>query len=151
MGFDILVSWHLYIESIPRVHWVPPARGVMMWTWLIWLLDQIEFNSYQFCYIIEKQTCDSGGCFTNSSWALKNNLAKLYYARNHIYGENIKLKLCACAQSKALGTRTKFQLEILIRSMISAIHILWENIFKSSQNVSETNPWFPLSQENWTA
>ena len=41
----------------------------------------------------------------------------------------------------ALGTHTKLQLEILIRSMISAIHKFWENILESSQNVTETPPW----------
>ena len=46
---------------------------------------------------------------------------KIHSAGNHIYGENFKLKLCMCAQSTALGKRTKFQLEILIRSVISAI------------------------------
>ena len=41
----------------------------------------------------------------------------------------------------ALGTRTKFQLEILIRNMISAIYKFRGNILESSQNVSETAPW----------
>ena len=45
-----------------------------------------------------------------------------------------------CAQSMASGTHTKFQLEILIRSMISAIHKFWENILESSWNVTETTP-----------
>ena len=79
-----------------------------------------------------------GGCFTNVSRALQNNLAKIHNARNHIYGKNFKLKLCMCAQSMALGTHTKFQLEILIRSTISAIHKFRENILESSRNVSET-------------
>ena len=83
----------------------------------------------------------SRGCFTNVSRALQNNLAKIYNANNNIYGENFKLKLCTCAQSMALGTRTKFQLEILIRSAISAIHKFRENILESSRNVSETTPW----------
>ena len=98
-----------------------------------------------------------GGCFTNVSHALKNNIAKIYNARHHIiYGENFKLKLCTCAQSMALGTRpkfhlmalgtrAKFQLEILIRSTIPAIHKFRENILESSRNVSETTPrhqWF---------
>ena len=74
------------------------------------------------------------------SRALQNNLAKIHNARNHIYVENFKLKLCMCAQSMALGTRTKFQLEILIRSTISAIHKFRENILESSRNVSETTP-----------
>ena len=33
-----------------------------------------------------------------------------------------------------------FQLEILIKSNISAIHKFWENILESSRNVSETTP-----------
>ena len=81
-----------------------------------------------------------GGCFTNLWQALQNNLAKIHNARNHICGENFKLKLCTCAQSMALGTHTKFQLEILIRGTISAIHKFWENILESSRNVSETTP-----------
>ena len=81
-----------------------------------------------------------GGCFTNVSQAPQNILAKIHTTRNHIYGENFNLKICTCAQSMALGTRTKFQLEILIRSMISAIHKFQENILESSRNVSETTP-----------
>ena len=61
------------------------------------------------------------GCFTNTSQALKNNPTKIYNARNHIKGENFKLKLCTCAQSTALGTHASFQLWIRIRGMISAI------------------------------
>ena len=82
----------------------------------------------------------SVGCFTNVSQALQNNLSKINNAINHIYGENFKLKLYTCVQSMALGTCTKFQFEILTRSMISAIHTFWENILESSQNVSETTP-----------
>ena len=46
---------------------------------------------------------------------------------------NFKLKLCTSTQSMALGTRTKFLLEILIKSTISAR----EKILESSRNVSE--------------
>ena len=81
-----------------------------------------------------------GGCFTNVSWALQNNLAKIYNARNDIYGENFKLKLCMCVQSMALGTRTKCQLEIRIRNTISAIHTFQESILESLQNISGTTP-----------
>ena len=49
------------------------------------------------------------------------------------------LAFCTCAQSHALGTRTKFQLEILIRTTISAIRKFQENILESSRKVSETN------------
>ena len=82
----------------------------------------------------------SGGCFTNVSRALQNNFAKIYNASNHMYGENFKLKLCTCAQSMALGTRTKFQIEMLIGSAISVTHKFRENILESSRNVSETPP-----------
>ena len=78
----------------------------------------------------------SGGCFTNISRALQNNLVKIHNTRNHIYGDNFKLKLCTCAQSMALGTRAKFQLEILITSTISATHKFRENILESSRNDS---------------
>ena len=83
-----------------------------------------------------------GGCFTNVSRALQNNLAKIHNVGNYIYGENLKLKFCTCAQSMALGSHTNFQLQIIIRSTISAIHKFRENILESSQNVSETTPWF---------
>ena len=45
------------------------------------------------------------------------------------------LKICMCALSMALGTRTKFQLEILIRSMISATQKFGDNILESSQKL----------------
>ena len=45
-----------------------------------------------------------GGCFTNVSRAVQNNLPRLYNARKHIYGENFKPKLCTCTQSHPLGT-----------------------------------------------
>ena len=77
------------------------------------------------------------------SRALQNNLAKIHNARNHIYGENFMLKLCTCAQTIALGSRTKFQLEIIITCTISVIHKFPENILESSRNVSETTPWHP--------
>ena len=79
-----------------------------------------------------------GGCFTNVSRAPQNILAKIHNTRNHIYGENFNLKICTYAQSKALGTCTKFQLEILITSTHRAIHKFRENFLESSRNVSET-------------
>ena len=72
---------------------------------------------------------------------------KIYSARNSIYGENLKHKFCMCAQSMALGTRTKFQLEIIRRSTISAIHKFQDNILESLWNVSETPP--RIFSENW--
>ena len=80
------------------------------------------------------------GCLSDVSRDLQNNLVKIYNVRNHIYGEHFKLKICTCGQSMALGTRTKFQLEILIWNTISAIHNFRENILESSRNLSETTP-----------
>ena len=92
------------------------------------------------------------GCFTNVLWAPQNILAKIHNTRNHIYGDNFNLKICTCAQSKALGIRTKFQLEILITSTIYAIHKFWENFLESSRNVSETTPRCPkCMQRTWWA
>ena len=46
-----------------------------------------------------------------------------------------------CAQSYALGTRTKFQLEIFTINVISGIVYFREIILESLQNISETTPW----------
>ena len=82
-----------------------------------------------------------GVCFTNISRALQDILLKFVYCRNRSSYENFKLKLCTCAQSMALGTRTKFQFEILTINVISSIVYFREIILESSWNVSETTPW----------
>ena len=74
------------------------------------------------------------------------------YCRNRTSFENFKLKICSCAQSHSLGTRTKFQLEIPIINVIIGIVYFREIISESSWNVSETTPWStdevcPLPQE----
>ena len=86
------------------------------------------------------QHVDPGGCFTNVSRILQSNLTKIFNARIYFCGEIFKLKLCTRDQSMALGIRIKFQLEIIVRSTISAIHKFRENIFESSRNVSEATP-----------
>ena len=50
-----------------------------------------------------------------------------------------------CVPKHSLGTRTKFQCEILIRSIISAIHKFREDVLESSLNVIETIPWLAVS------
>ena len=109
---------------------------------------QISWISYLWSHIIQNGCRDfmrshstsifhslgPGCCFTDVSRALQNNLTKIHNGRNHISRENFKLKLCTCAQSMALGTCTKFQLEILIRNEISAKHKFRENILESSRN-----------------
>ena len=109
-------------------------------SWLLmswWCKEPVLQQQWYWCSSLQAP----GSCFTNVSRALQNNLAKIYKARNNIYAENFKLKLGTCVQSMALGTRTKFQLEILIRSMILVIYKFLENILESSRNVSETPPW----------
>ena len=48
-------------------------------------------SMWHICSLVYTQ--ESGGCFTNLSQALQNNLTRIYNARNHIYGENCKLKI----------------------------------------------------------
>ena len=81
-----------------------------------------------------------GGCFTNDSRALQNILSKFLHYRYPTSDENFKPKLCTCAQSHALSTRTKFRLEILTINVISGTVYFCEIILESSQNVSETTP-----------
>ena len=80
------------------------------------------------------------GCFTNVSRALQNILSNFVYCRNRTSDANFKLTLCTCAQSHALGTRTKFQLEILTINVIFGIVYIREIVMESSRNVSETTP-----------
>ena len=54
---------------------------------------------------------------------------KIYDARNHIYGYNLKLKLWICAHNMALGTHTKFQLQILIKKYDFCNTQIFERIF----------------------
>ena len=51
-----------------------------------------------------------GKCFTDVLWAPQVILMKNVYCRYHTSYENFKLKICACVQSHALGTRTTFHL-----------------------------------------
>ena len=119
-------------------------RDLSLWTtecliWLQWRGNRTWNQTWQKS-ALGLQGYEPGGCFTNVSRAFQNNLAKIYNASNQIYGDNFKLKLCTCAQSMALGTRTKFQLEMVIGSAISATNKFRENILESSRNVNEATP-----------
>ena len=81
-----------------------------------------------------------GGCFTNVSQAPQNILVKIHNTRNHIHGENFNLKIYMCAQSKALGTRSKFPLEILITSTICAIHKFRKNFWRARETLVKQPP-----------
>ena len=85
-------------------------------------------------------------CFTNILRALQNNIAKIHNARNHIYGKKFKLKLCMCVQSMALGTCTNFQLEIRIRSTVSAIHKFQEDVWRAHETLVKQLPGNTRSQ-----
>ena len=85
----------------------------------------------------------TGGCFTNVSRALQKILSKFVYCTSSTCDENFKLKLCTCAQSLALGTRTNFRIEILTINVISGVVYFRENILGSSRNVNETAPRVP--------
>ena len=124
--------------------WFPVMKEIRILRTLIrWCRCNVAIISWNICSVLSNRKQIFGHAryrllgFINVSWVLQNNLAKTYIARNYIYAANVNLKLCPCAQIMALGTRTKFQIEILIRSTISAIHKFRENILESSRNVSE--------------
>ena len=80
----------------------------------------------------------------------KKKFAKICTAKNHISGENFTLKLWMWAQSMALGTRTKFQLAVLISRTISAKHKFQGKNLESSRNVIEEKPadvYYPSSKQ----
>ena len=109
------------------------------WSWNIcWTNDVNDYNKN----IALKHSKITGGCFTNVLRALQNILSKFVCCRNCTSYEHFKLKLCSCAQSHALGTRTKFQLEILTINVITGIVYFRDIILESSRNVSETTPRF---------
>ena len=85
-------------------------------------------------------------CCTKASRALQNNLSKIYIIRKHSYGENFKLNVFMCAQTKALGTHWKFQLENPIRSTTSAIHKFREIICETSWPFVQGIHWSPVTK-----
>ena len=78
---------------------------------------------------------EPGGCFTNFSRALQNNLAKIYNASNHIYGENFKLKFCKC-----FGHINKVSAWNAHRKCDFCNTQISREYFGESRNVSETTP-----------
>ena len=85
-----------------------------------------------------------GGCFTNVSQALQNILSKFVYCGNRASYENFTLKLCTGAQSMALGTRTKFQLEIHTINVFSGV-VYFRKLFWRARKTLEQQPPEPLS------
>ena len=92
----------------------------------------------------------SGECFTSVSRTLQNIFSKFVYCRNHTFYENFKLNHWLCAQSHALGTRTKFQLEILTINMISGT--VWQDYFGKLMKCYWHNPLPhpPCNRTKWT-
>ena len=83
-----------------------------------------------------------GGCFIKISRALQNILrVEICVLQKSYFLWEYQAEICTCAQSHALGTRTKSQLEILIINVISGIVCFRQVILESSRNVCETTPW----------
>ena len=75
----------------------------------------------------------------------ENTQCRIWYFSCELQAETVYL----CPQySMVLGTRTKHQLEFLIRSMMIAIHKFRENILESSQNIKKTPPGLWNSEKN---
>ena len=75
-------------------------------------------------------------------------LTKIYFLKICVLQKSYLLwefqtEICTCAQSNALGTRTKFQLEIITINVFSGIVYFREIILESSRYVSETTPRTP--------
>ena len=113
------------------------------------MIDNVDFDIYHFnrafwmmglIKFSKMLITTPGGCFTNVLRALQDILSKFVYCWYSTSYEKFKLKLCTCAKSIALGTRTKFQLEIFNINVISGIVYFSEIIMESSWNVSETPP-----------
>ena len=121
--FYIKMSSHQYWNSHYKDKMISQPSYLYVWNPHIWK-EPLYRNGSQ-------NIPEPGGCFTDVSRTLQNNLAKIYNARNSIYAENFKLKICTCAQSMALGMRTNFQCEIHIRGTISVIYKFRENILES--------------------
>ena len=68
------------------------------------------------------------------------NLSNFLYCRNHTSYENFKIKLRTCAQSHALGTCRRSQLEILTINVFSDIAYFRGITLESSRNFSKTIP-----------
>ena len=69
--------------------------------------------------------CITGGCFTNVSRALQNNLAKIHNTRNHIYDENFKLKLETWLWAHVQSFSLKFSSQVLFLQYTNSERIFW--------------------------
>ena len=109
------------------------------WEWVAFIQDRDSaiLQTWWIVCVSDKTACVQG-LFTNVSRALRDILMKFVYCRKRSSYETSKLKLCTCAQSMALGTRTKLQLEILTINVIFSIVYFREIILESSRNVNET-------------
>ena len=67
------------------------------------------------------------------------------YSGNRTCYANFKLKLCTCAQSYALGIRTKFQLEIVAINVISGILCFRKLFWRARETLVKQPPGVPLS------
>ena len=86
-----------------------------------------------------------GCCFTNVWQAFQNNLMKILQCqKSHLWWEFQAETMCVCSKH-SFGQTFKLQLEILIKSMISAMQKFEENILESLWNLSDTAPRVPIN------
>ena len=84
---------------------------------------------------------EPGGCFTNVSRALQNNLAKIHNTRNHIYGENFKLKLCTWLWAHVQRFSLKFSSQVLFLQYTNFKRIFW----RARETLGKQHPGLRLS------
>ena len=134
-------KWILMMTSGQNIsHYTTAELSVHVWNHdLIWWQNKIDTQKH-----FHKTTITSS--WTLSKTKIPITIVKAQMPSNPNQksrirdNENFKLKLCPCAQSHALGTRTKLQLEFLIINVITGIVYSREIISKRSGNVSETTP-----------
>ena len=147
--FPIIQSQLSYIvkwKRLPRYHEVNMSQLISIHNQIlfIWAVRAPNHsNVLSHCYDMAFTLWPSDikcqeGSFTNVSRGLQNFLSKLLYCKNRTFPENCKLKLCMCGKRHAMGTRTKFHLDVCIINVISGIVYFREIILEGSRDVSET-------------
>ena len=112
----IIIFGHITTQKCTYEKWIPSLH----WWW-------------------PELTRKTGGTFNNVSRALQSILSEFVYCRNRNPYANSKLKLCTCAQSHALGTRTYFQLEILTIDVICRI-VYFTGLFRRARKTLVKQP-----------
>ena len=134
------ISMFVYIKDAPKILRRNAETQVCILFSAPWLPGKVHpgFIFSGACSLSQSE--DPGRCFTNVSRALQNILWNFVYCRNRTSYANFKLTLCTCAQSMALGTRTKFQLEIITINVISSIIYFRETVWRARETLVKQPP-----------